>query len=173
MVTIKLKEVSASQLFKRLSSYAKSNPLYNAIKEFGRIIKSIFILTYLDDLKLRQRIEKQLNRIELSNKFGRAVFYANNNEFKQASVEDQKVATACTVLIQNAIVFWNYLYLSQLIADCDDEKERHDIIDMIKAGSVMSWAHVNLHGEFDFRHHPANDSFFDIGKILQLSISST
>ena len=45
-----------------------------AIKEFGRIIKSLFILTYYDDIKLRQRIEKQLNRIELSNKFGRAVF---------------------------------------------------------------------------------------------------
>tara|TARA_A100001015_G_C14977555_1_gene707974 strand:+ start:1178 stop:1519 length:342 start_codon:yes stop_codon:yes gene_type:complete len=65
MVTIKLKKVTASQLFKRLSSYAKSNPLYRAIKEFGRINKSIFILSYYDDNKLRQRIEKQLNRVEI------------------------------------------------------------------------------------------------------------
>ena len=55
MVTIKLKEVTASQLFKRLSSYAKDNPLYQALKEFGRIIKSLFILTYFDDVRLRQR----------------------------------------------------------------------------------------------------------------------
>ncbi len=73
MVTIKLNKVSASQLFKRLSSYAKDNPLYKAIKEFGRIIKSLFILTYFDDVKLRQRIEKQLNRIESSNKFAKAI----------------------------------------------------------------------------------------------------
>ena len=53
MATIKLKKVSASQFFKRLSSYAKDNPLYKAIKEFGRIIKSLFILTYFDDLNER------------------------------------------------------------------------------------------------------------------------
>ncbi len=58
MATIKLKQVTASQLFKRLSSYAKDHPLYQALKEFGRITKSIFILTYFDDVKLRQRIEK-------------------------------------------------------------------------------------------------------------------
>ena len=56
MATIKLKHTLVSQLFKRLSSYAKDYPLYQAIKEFGRIIKSISILTYFDDVELRQRI---------------------------------------------------------------------------------------------------------------------
>jgi TnpA family transposase len=50
MATIKLRYSSASQLFKRLSSYAKDHPLYRALKEFGRIIKSQFILTYYDDV---------------------------------------------------------------------------------------------------------------------------
>lgn len=69
MVTLKLKETTASQIFKRLSSYSKQHPLYCAIKEFGHIMKSLFLLRYIDDLLLRQAIEKQLNRIELSNKF--------------------------------------------------------------------------------------------------------
>ncbi len=171
MVTIKLKHVSASQLFKRLSSYARNNPLYKAIKEFGRIIKSLFILTYLDDMKLRQRIEKQLNRIELSNKFSNAVFYANNSEFKQASSDEQKIAVASKVLIQNCIVLWNYLYLSQLLTSCRDDEERLEMISLIKDGSVMTWGHVNLHGEFDFRHHAANDSPFDMDKILSLKLA--
>lgn len=82
--TIKLKKVTASQLLKRLSSYAKNNPLYKAIKEFGRIIKSIFILTY---------------------------------------------------------ILWNYLYISQLLANCIDEEERNKMISMIKDGSIMTWRH--------------------------------
>ncbi len=170
MATIKLKHASASQLFKRLSSYARNNPLYKAIKEFGRIIKSLFILTYLDDMKLRQRIEKQLNRIELSNKFSNAVFYANNSEFRQASPDEQELAVACKVLIQNSIVLWNYLYLSQLLTNCEDEEERLEMISLIKEGSVMTWGHVNLHGEFDFRRHSANDSLFDMTKILSLKL---
>lgn len=170
MVTIKLKNVTASQLFKRLSSYARNNPLYKAIKEFGRIIKSIFILTYYDDVKLRQRIEKQLNRIELSNKFGNAVFYANNSEFKQTTREEQEITISCRVLIQNAIVLWNYLYLSQLLANCADDKERSEMISMIKEGSVIVWAHINLYGEFDFKRHAANDTQFDMDKILALQV---
>ena len=38
------------QIFKRLNSYSK-NPLYMGLKEYGRIIKSIFILRYIDDEK--------------------------------------------------------------------------------------------------------------------------
>jgi len=170
MATIKLKHTSASQLLKRLSSYAKDNPLHKAIKEFGRIIKSIFILTYLDDVKLRQRIEKQLNRGESSNKFSDAVFYAQNGEFKKALREEQEIATACKVLIQNAIMLWNYLYISQLLVNCIDEKERHDMISMIKDGSIMSWRHINLHGEFDFTRHVSNDDMFNLNKILKLKM---
>lgn len=171
MVTIKLKEVTASQLFKRLSSYAKDNPLYQALKEFGRIIKSIFILTYIDDVRLRQRIEKQLNRIELSNKFSNAVFFANDGEFKQATPDEQQIAVASKVLLQNAIVLWNYLYLSQLLANCIDNNEQNEIISMIRSGSIITWRHINLHGEYDFRRQAANDSPFDMIKILSLKIA--
>lgn len=46
MATIKLRHSSASQLFKRLSSYASYHPLYKALKEFGRLIKtSLFSAT--------------------------------------------------------------------------------------------------------------------------------
>lgn len=72
-------------------------------------MKSIFILTYFDDVELRQRIEKQLNKVELSNKFSKAVFFANNQEFKCGTKEEQEISAACKVLIQNIIVLWNYL----------------------------------------------------------------
>ncbi|MCD8543216.1 MAG: transposase, partial [Gammaproteobacteria bacterium] len=171
MVTIKLKHTTASQLFKRLSSYAKNNPLYKALKEFGRIIKSIFILTYYHDVKLRQKIEKQLNRVELSNKFSNAVFFANDGEFKQATIEEQEIATACKTFIQNAIVLWNYLYLSQLLANCVDDNERNEIVSMIKNGSILTWRHINLYGEYDFKRPPSNDHAFDMVKILSLKVA--
>ena len=169
MATIKLKEATASQLFKRLSSYAKHHPLYRALKEFGRIIKSIFILTYYDDLSLRQRIEKQLNRIELSNKFANAVFFANGGEFLQGELEDQALATGCKVLIQNAVILWNYLYLSQLLTNCQDTHEQSAMIDLIRQGSMITWRHVNLHGEYDFRRYITDEQTFDMSKILSLT----
>ena len=44
IATIQLKEATASQLFKRLNSYSRQHPLYQALKEFGKIIKSDFLL---------------------------------------------------------------------------------------------------------------------------------
>jgi TnpA family transposase len=65
IVTIKLKETTASDLFRRLNSYSKQHPLYAALKAFGRIPKSVFLLRYIDDVELRQVIEKQLIRLRV------------------------------------------------------------------------------------------------------------
>ena len=173
MVTIKLKEATASQILKRLSSYAKENPLHKALKEFGRIIKTGFLLTYFDDVALRQRIQKQLNIVELANKFSHAVFFANNHEFSQTSKEDQEIAISCKRLIQNAMILWNYLFLSKLLAECKVPAEKDNIISIIINGSILTWSHYNLHGEYDFfKKSVNNDSFlFDLQKILELKVA--
>ncbi len=171
MATIKLRYSSASQLFKRLSSYASDHPLYKALKEFGRLIKTRFILTYYDDLELRQRIEKQLNKVELSNLFSKAVFFANNQEFRDGSREEQEIATACKVLIQNAIVLWNTLYLSQRLSSVGNAEEQREMLNAITSGSLLTWQHVNLQGEYDFRHIAANDEPFNMKRIMALRLS--
>lgn len=169
MATIKLRHSSASILFKRLSSYAKDHPLYKALKEFGRIIKSIFILTYYDDLKLRQSIEKQLNKVELSHKFSKAIFFSNNQEFQFGEKHDQEINIACMSLIQNCIVLWNYLYLSQLLIN--NGGSRQQMLNSIKLGSAICWQHINLHGEYNFNKSITNDNSFDMEKILKLNVS--
>lgn len=47
MATIILNVTPASQLFERLNSYSHQNPLYKALKEFGQIIETMFILRYI------------------------------------------------------------------------------------------------------------------------------
>ena len=158
MATIKLKETSASQLFKRLNSYSKQHSLYRALKEFGKIIKSIFILKYIDNLELRQAIEKQLNKVESSNKFSRAISFGNNQEFKQDTKEEQIIAEGCSRIIKNSIICWNYLYLRKQIENEDNPEKKQEIMDAIKNGSVVTWQHINLHGEYDFSEGKLSDS---------------
>ena len=117
IATMKLKLTPASQIFKRLNSYTKQHRLYQALKAFGQIIKTLFILTYIDDVELRQSIEKQLNKVEHSQKFAKAVYHGGNQEFLQATKEEQEKAEACKRLIQNAIILWNYLYLSKKVME--------------------------------------------------------
>ena len=90
IATIKLKEVTASDLFRRLNSYSKQHALYRSLKAFGQIAKSLFILQVIDDPVLRQAIEKQMDRIEHVHRFTRAVSVGNPREFLQAEKETRR-----------------------------------------------------------------------------------
>jgi TnpA family transposase len=171
IATIKLKVTTASQLFKRLNSYSKQHVLYQAVKELGKIRKTIFILKYIDDVEFRQAIEKQLNKIENTHKFSDAVSFGNNQEFIQGTKEEQEIAEGCRRLIENAIVCWNYLYLSQKLADEKDETQRAELLEAIKRSSIVTWQHINLHGEYDFSEEKLHDSIgVKVPKILELKL---
>jgi TnpA family transposase len=158
IATIQLKITTASQLFKRLNAYSHQHSLYKALKEFGKIPKSLFILKYLDDCLFRQAIEAQLNKVENANKFSKAISFGHNPEFVQSEKEDQDIAESCRRLIKNAIVCWNYLYLTRELANEKNEQRKTELLNAIRNGSVVTWAHFNLHGEFDFSDEKMQDS---------------
>jgi TnpA family transposase len=158
IATIKLKESTASDIFRRLNSYSKQHKLYQALKAFGQIIKTDFILRYLDDVELRQSIEKQLNWVELSNRFSRAVAVGNPREFSQVEGDDQNIAAHCTRLIKNSIICWNYLYLCQKLDRMKDQSEKDKLINALASHSVLCWEHINLLGEYDLSDEKLKDS---------------
>ena len=158
VVTIKLKENTASDIFRRLNSYSRQHALYQTLKAFGQIIKSLFILRYADDLELRQAIEKQLNKVELANKFTRAVAVGNPREFTQAEKEEQETAEACNRLIKNSIICWNYLYLARQLEKAPDDQTRENLRHAITAHAPIAWAHINMLGEYDFAEEKLRDA---------------
>jgi TnpA family transposase len=171
VATIKTKEVTASQLFRRLSSYSREHPLYRALKEFGKIIKTLFLLRYIDDVDLRKQIQKMLNKIEGSNKLANAVFHGKNKEFKYAGKNEQLVADACKRLIENSIICWNYAYLTNLIATADSKELKEILLETIKNKSVVAWEHINLGGTYDFSNDALSDEFnFKIEQLLNVTI---
>lgn len=163
IVTIKLRYATASQLLKRLSSYSKKNPFYRALKNFGNIFKTFFILKFIDNTELRQSIIKQLNKMESANKF--AVAIQGKKELLYQTREEQNVSTTCKRLIQNSILCWNYLYLTDILSK-KDITEQNDLLDLIKQSSIMHWKHINFSGLYDFSGEMAlENSQFDLPKI--------
>jgi len=172
IATIALRETTASQIFKRLSSYSLQHLLYQALKEYGRLIKTQFLLRYMDDVELRQAIERQLNIVELIHRFSKAVFFADNQEFSAETKEEQEVVAGCKQLIQNAIVLWNYLYLSQKLTRMNDLVEISECLETIKNSSIVSWQHINMQGEYDFlsKNLREKESQFDLLRIMKFSV---
>ncbi len=158
VTTIKLKENTASDIFRRLNSYSRQHALYQTLKAFGQIVKSLFILRYINDVELRQAIEKQLNKVELANRFTRAVAVGNPREYSQVEKEEQEIAEGCNRLIKNSIICWNYLYLERQLEKLVDMDARENLLRMITTHSPMTWAHINMLGEYDFSEEKLKDS---------------
>jgi hypothetical protein len=55
-------------------------------------------------------------------------------------------------------VCWNYLYLSHKIGQEKEPERRQELLRVVQNGSVSSWGHVNLHGEYDFADEKMQDS---------------
>jgi hypothetical protein len=68
------------------------------------------------------------------------------------------MAEACKRLIKNCIICWNYLYLSQKLAEMDDPACREAILNALIHGSAASWQHVSLFGEYDFSGERLRDT---------------
>jgi TnpA family transposase len=158
IATIKLKETTASDIFRRLNSYSKQHGLYQALKAFGQPLKSLFILRYIDEPVLRMSIEKVLYGVEHVHRFTRAVSVGNPREFLQAGKEDQEMAEACKRLIKNCIICWNYLYLSQKFSEIEDPVKREEFLKAMAHGSAAAWEHINLLGEYDLSEEKFKDS---------------
>ena len=98
------------------------------------------------------------------------MFYANNHEFYFETKEEQEIADSCRRLIQNAIMLWHYLHLSQLLLECDNNKKL-ECLDIIRGGFIFSWAHINMHGSYDFSTDKNKTYNFDLNKIMDLKVA--
>jgi TnpA family transposase len=66
--------VSASLILKRLGAYPRQNGLALALREVGRIERTLFTLDWLEQPALRRQATAELNKGESCNALARAVF---------------------------------------------------------------------------------------------------
>lgn len=86
-----------------------------------------------------------------------------------AESEIQK-AMMCKTLLKNAIIIWNYLFLSDYCCQLPNDQQRQEVIDSISSGSVIAWAHVNMHGVYDFDRSPGKSFRSTIAQMRALRV---
>jgi TnpA family transposase len=77
MVSLAVKETTQSIIVGKLSAYARKNKTRRALWEYDNILKSLYLLDYIDSLPLRQNVQRALNRGESYHQLRRAISYAN------------------------------------------------------------------------------------------------
>jgi len=75
------KDVTQATVVRKLSSYARQNQTKKGLWELDNILRSIYILDFIDDSGLRQSVQKALNRGEAYHRMRRAISYVNSGKF--------------------------------------------------------------------------------------------
>src|SRR3984893_4943969 len=73
-------------MLRKLGSYPRQNGLASALRELGRIERTLFMLDWLQNLDLRRRVNAGLNKGEARNALARAVFFASPHCTAQAAL---------------------------------------------------------------------------------------
>lgn len=143
--------VSSSLILGKLGSYSRQNSLSTALREIGKIEKTIFILDYISSEELRRKIQKGLNKGEAMNGLARAIFFGKQGELRERTIQNQLQRASALNIIINAINIWNTLHLEKAIEykKSTDENFQEELLANI---SPLGWEHINMLGEYSFKH---------------------
>ena len=150
IVSLGMKTTTQSTIIKKLSSYPRKNRTKKALWEFDNIIRSLYILNYIDSITLRQNVQKALNRGEAYHRLKRAVFHLHQGKFRVKTELEQQIWSDCTRFLTNCIIYYNAYLLSELLTQKEQEGKQTEA-DIIKRISPVAWRHVSLIGKFEFQ----------------------
>jgi TnpA family transposase len=142
--------VTASLMLRKLGSYPRQNGLAVALREVGRIERSLFTLDWLQHVELRRRVQAGLNKGEARNALARAVFFNRLGEMRDRSFENQRYRASGLTLLTAAIVLWNTVYLERAVRAIRDHGQTVDPA-LLQHLSPLGCEHINLTGDYVWR----------------------
>ncbi len=145
--SIRQGSVTASLILRKLGSYPMQNGRVLALREFGRLERTLFMLEWIQSPELRRRVQVGLNKGEARNALARAVFFNQLGEIRDRSFEQQRYRASGLNLVTAAIVLWNTIYLEKAVEtlrkqgiEVDDKLLQHIL--------PLGWEHIALTGEY-------------------------
>ena len=138
--------VSASLMLKRLGAYPRQNGLALALREIGRIERTLFTLDWLDKPDLRRQATVELNKGEARNALARAVCFHRLGRLRDRTAALQQHRASGLALVTAAIALWNTVYLGRAL---DALRRRGEgVSDALLAHiAPLGWQPVNLTGD--------------------------
>ena len=169
-VSIQTGSMLPSDILRRLTSSSRKNKLYFALRELGRVVRTIFLLRYISDLDLRHTIQTATTKSERFNRFVQWVSFGGDSVIAENVRDEQRKFIKYNHLVANLLVFHNLVTMTRAIRRL--ETDGYQISDNVLAVlSPYQTAHINRFGNYslnfgrdpqpihlDFRKPPQSES---------------
>ena len=153
IVSLALKTTSQHLLISKLHAYARQHRIRRALAEYDNIIRSLYLLNYLDSLQLRHNVQRALNRGESYHQLRQAVAYANFGKLRFRTPYEQHMWQECSRLMTNCIIAYNATLLSNLLLHHQHTQNLQQT-QLLRRVSPVAWQHINFYGRYEFNKPP-------------------
>lgn len=139
--------ISQHTLIRKLSAYPRKNNTQRALHELDKLLKTRYLLKYIDQLDFRQNIHKALNRGESFHSLKKALFYNDEGKFKVKSEYEQLIWAEATRLLSLCVIYYNTFIFNSL---SNRLKEIGQDSSPLFSYSPIRWKHIDWFGRFHF-----------------------
>jgi TnpA family transposase len=112
VISIQEGKVLPSMLLRKLTTYRKKNRLYQAFYALGTVIRTIFLLRFISDLKLREVIHRSTNKVEQYNDFEDWITFASAGTIAERAYIEQEKRLKYTGILANCVMLDNTAEIS-------------------------------------------------------------
>ena len=148
-VSLKNRTAPANIILQRLCNASPSDRLSKALTALGRLVKTIYILRYMQDRELRHFVQKQLNKGEERHNVSKYLFFANQGEFQTGDYIEIMNKATCLSLLSNAVLVWNTVKINEIVNKLRASgQEVND--DDLKHVSPLPYRHIIPSGTYHF-----------------------
>ena len=147
-VSISQGKIRSSTILRKLGTESRKNRLYVAFRELGRVVRTIFLLRFINDEELRRTITASTNTVEAWNQFVQWVAFGGEGVIRQNNREEQRKIIRYNHLVANLVVFHNVAAMTRGLQDLIDEG--YPVTPEIIAGfSPYKTGHINRFGSYN------------------------
>ena len=129
----------------------RQHELALALREFGRIERTLFIIDWLLDADMQRRAQIGLNKGEAHHALKNALRIGRQGEIRDRTAKGQHYRMAGLNLLAAIIIYWNTKHLGEAVT-----ARKHDGLncpdDLLSLISPLGCAHILLTGEYRWKN---------------------
>ena len=133
----------------RLAANASDRPA-KALTMLGRVVRTAFIMRYLHEAKLRDRIQLQLNRGEGRHALTKRLFFGNDGVFRTGEADELMNKVSALSVLSNAVLVWNTTRMAEIVAALEQTSGQTIPPDELARISPLLSARLLVSGRYNF-----------------------
>lgn len=160
-LSIKAGKIQASTVLRKLGTNSRKNKLYQTFNELGGVLRTIFLLQYMNDPQMQEMIHAETNKCESFNRFIKWLAFGGEDQVISSNNRDeQRKRIKYNHLVANCLIFYNVSEISRILNE-EALKGRTFNAELLALLSPYLMDHLNRFGlyQLDRQRNPPPINF--------------